>query len=59
MKYFKKHPTYVAAIYLLGGIGYGILLARPMFSIHPVRWGIVFIGLAVAGYLYGWYASRS
>ncbi len=59
MEYFKKHPAYVASVHFLGGVGIGILIARPVFSAHPVRWGLVLIGLAVVGHVYAWIASKS
>ena len=59
MKYFKKHPAYLASVHLLGGIGLGILLARPVFASHPVRWGLALIGLAILGHLYAWFASQA
>ena len=59
MKYFKKHPAYLAGVYFLVGIGLGILAARPVFATHPVRWGVILIGLAVVGYLYAWVANSA
>lgn len=57
MKYFKKHPAYVATVHLLGGIGVGAILTYPVFSPHQVRWGAAFIGLAILGHLYAWMAK--
>lgn len=54
MKYYAKHQIYADAIHVLGGIGIGILLARPMAGDHPVRWGITFIVLSLAGH---WWAA--
>ncbi len=59
MKYFKKHPAYLASVHFVGGVGIGLLIARPVFSTHPVRWGIALIGLAVVGHLYAWNSSRA
>lgn len=59
MKYFKKHPTYLACVHFIGGVGLGILIARPVFASHPVRWGVAFIGLAVVGHVYAWIASKA
>ncbi len=55
-KYFAKHPTYNAIVHAAGGIGVGILIARPFAGEHPVRWGIFFLALSLAGHLT---ASRS
>lgn len=58
MKYFKKHPAYLASVHFIGGVGIGILLARPMGS-HPMRWAAVFIALAILGHLYAWAAGKN
>jgi len=57
MKYFKKHPAYLASVHFIGGLGLGILVARPVFATHPVRWGVAFIVLAVVGHLFAWISS--
>ncbi len=59
MEYFKKHPVYLASVHFIGGVGLGILIAHPVFSPHPVRWGVAFIGLAAIGHLYAWISSRA
>ena len=48
----KKHPHYNAVIHALIGLGIGILLARPVFTVHPMRWGILFLALGLLGHLY-------
>jgi hypothetical protein len=50
MKYFSKYPDQNAFVHLLGGIGIGFLLTYPVASTHPVRWGALFILLAVIGF---------
>jgi predicted regulator of amino acid metabolism with ACT domain len=51
-RYFKKHPHQNAVAHFLIGAGLGILMARPVFGIHPVRWGIVLLTVGVALHLY-------
>jgi hypothetical protein len=51
MKYFKAHPTYNSVIHVLAGMGLGIVMARPFID-HPVKWGLVLVGLGILGHLY-------
>ena len=51
-KYFKAHPAYNASVHALGGLGVGILITYPFIGPHPLRWGIIFLGLSVLGHLY-------
>lgn len=57
MKYFKKHPAYLASVHFIGGVGVGALLTYPLFSPHQVRWGLALIGLAALGHVYAWMAK--
>lgn len=50
-KHFAKYPVYVASIHAIGGLGVGILIARPYVS-HPVRVGLVLIAVAVLGHIF-------
>lgn len=50
--YFNKHAYYNSLVHLGLGIGVGILITYPMVGTHPLRWGAVFVGLAVLGHLY-------
>ena len=50
LKYYTKHPMYADTIHVLGGIGFGIILARPLAGEHPVRWGVAFLVLSLAGH---------
>jgi hypothetical protein len=50
--YFKKHPAYHGIVHGIGGIGVGILIASPLAGIHPVRWGVAFMAIALLGHLY-------
>ncbi len=52
MAYLKKHPMYNATVHVLAGAGVGILLARPLFGPHPVRWGVLLLALGILGHLY-------
>ncbi len=51
-KYLSKYPKYNAIIHVLGGIGIGFLLAYPVAGSHPVRWGLIFLGLSLIGHLW-------
>lgn len=51
-KYFAGHPYYNAATHLLIGVGVGILITYPLVVTHPVRWGLLFIGLGLLGHFY-------
>ena len=51
MKYFSKHPFYNAMIHFSGGIGIGVLVARPFDSGHPLQLALIFIAIAVVGHL--------
>ncbi|MCL4338880.1 hypothetical protein M1271_04275 [Patescibacteria group bacterium] len=52
IKYFEKHIDYNSFIHILGGIGIGVIITYPFIGIHPIRWGLVFIGLAILGHIY-------
>jgi hypothetical protein len=49
--YFKKHPEFNGAVHALGGIGVGVLIARPFIN-HPVQMGALLLLLSVLGHLY-------
>ena len=51
-KYFSSHPMFNGFTHLLIGIGAGILVTYPLVVAHPVRWGLLFIGLGVICHLY-------
>ena len=51
IKYFSKHPMYNAMIHLSGGIGIGILAARPFDGGHPLQLAAIFIVIALVGHL--------
>lgn len=50
--YFSKNPGYNALVHLLIGLGLGAILAYPVFFPHPIRWGLLLIGLGVLGHIY-------
>ena len=54
VKYMKDNPVYHASVHSIGGIGVGILVAGPLAGVHPVRWGVAFVVVAVLGHLYAW-----
>lgn len=49
--YFKKHVLYNSAVHVLGGIGVGILIARP-YIVNPVRWGVGLLVISLVAHLY-------
>lgn len=51
MKYFSKHVIYSSLVHFTAGVGVGIIIARPFDGAHPVRLGLILLGIAVAGYL--------
>ncbi|HKB88755.1 MAG TPA: hypothetical protein VKC53_03845 [Patescibacteria group bacterium] len=54
--FMKKYPVYHATIHAIGGIGVGILIANPLAGIHPVRWGVTLLVIAILGHLYAWFS---
>lgn len=56
--YFKNHVEYNAAVHTLGGIGIGILIASPLADTHPIRWGLIFLGLSLLGHVYALGAKK-
>lgn len=52
LNYFRNHIDFNATIHFIGGIGIGILVASPFAFPHPVRWGLVFLMISVAGHFY-------
>ncbi len=55
MRFFAKNPHTNAFVHVLGGIGIGFLLAYPVAGAHPVRWGLLFLGLSIAGHVWAGY----
>jgi len=51
LKYFSKRPFYNAVVHAIFGIGVGFLLTYTIAGIHPVRWGVAFIVIALLGHL--------
>jgi len=51
LKYFGARPLYCSIVHVIAGIGIGFLLTYTVAGIHPVRWGLVFIGIAILGHL--------
>lgn len=52
IEYFKKHAEYNSIVHAIGGIGIGILIASPFADPHPVRWGLMLLGVSILGHLY-------
>jgi len=53
-EYFKKHQAYNAVVHALGGIGVGVIIASPIAGEHPVRFGLIFLGICLLGHIYAW-----
>lgn len=56
INFMKKHPIYSSSVHAIGGIGVGILIASPVAGAHPVRWGLAFIVVAIAGHIYAFFS---
>lgn len=52
MKYFEKHADFNGLTHILLGIGIGVLLTYPIAGVHPVRLGLVFLALGIAGHIW-------
>jgi len=51
LKYFGKRPFFNAVVHTILGIGIGFLLTYTVAGIHPVRWGVAFVVIALFGHL--------
>ncbi len=51
-RYFEKHPAYNSLTHFLIGVGFGILLMRPIFDPHPLRWGVSLLAIGLLAHLY-------
>lgn len=51
-KYYSKHVWYAKGVNVLTGIGIGVLITYPFVGVHPVRVGLVLVGLGILGSLY-------
>lgn len=54
LKYYGKHPIFLAFISLFFGLGLGIIISRPLGD-HPLRYGLALIALAILGKLYAFF----
>ena len=52
VSFLKKHPYYNAVIHTIAGLGLGIILARPLFTIHPIRYGLLLLIIGLLAHLY-------
>lgn len=57
-KYFKEHIDYNGFVHMFAGIGIGILITYPLVGNHPLRWGMVFLLVAVLGHLYPLFVKK-
>ena len=51
-KYLTKNVGFNSLIHASLGIGVGILITYPLIGIHPVRWALLFIAVALIGHLW-------
>lgn len=51
-KYFRAHSEFSGIIYVLFGVGLGVLITYPFAGIHPVRFGFLFLALGILGYVW-------
>lgn len=56
--YFSENIWYTKLVYMIGGIGVGIIISGPFAGVHPVRWGLAFILLAALLHLYPLLSKR-
>ncbi len=54
MPYLKKYPMYNSLVHAIGGVGVGILIASPVAGVHPVRFGVALVLVAIAGHVYAY-----
>lgn len=57
-RYFQKHVHYNSVVHVIGGVGIGIMMARPLFGAHPVRWGVILLLISLLGHLYPLYQKK-
>lgn len=51
-KYYTRHVWYAKAVYVLTGVGLGVLITYPLIGEHPLRWGTLLLVLGLFGSLY-------
>jgi hypothetical protein len=51
-KFFSKYPAQNSLVSLLLGVGIGFLLAYPVIGEHPLRWGVLFVIMGLAGFVW-------
>lgn len=51
-KFLSKNTEFNSVIHAMLGIGVGILITYPLIGVHPLRWAIFFIGIAVIGHIW-------
>lgn len=56
--YLRRHPFFNAITNLSVGIGIGIIITYPYVQAHPLRFGLVFLGIGLLGYLYAIMAGK-
>jgi len=52
MRYFAKHVDFNSLTHIFIGMGIGALLTYPVFGVHPVRFGLAFLALGIAGHIW-------
>ncbi|OGH12478.1 MAG: hypothetical protein A2857_02355 [Candidatus Levybacteria bacterium RIFCSPHIGHO2_01_FULL_36_15] len=57
-KYFTKHVYANSLTHLAVGLGLGVLLTHTMFDPHPLRFGVLFLGLGLLGHAYAYQSKK-
>ncbi len=52
LKFFRSHPRYNSFVHAVIGMGVGIMITYPWVGEHPVRWGLVLLGIGIIAHLY-------
>lgn len=52
LKFFRAHPRYNSFVHAVIGMGIGIMITYPIVGPHPVKWGMVLLGVGLIAHLY-------
>ena len=57
-KYFAKHVYFNTLTHLIGGIGIGALITYGFLNPHPLRYGLLLLGVALVMHVYAYYEGK-
>lgn len=57
-KFFSENIWYAKMVYMIAGIGVGIIITYPFAGAHPIRWGLAFLALAALLHIYPLLSKR-